>query len=142
MITSFQPWGQPEFAPPATPEHALPPSRHHSEISDHHVVLLVLLLGGGAGLVLHLTSGSGANRGGEVVLARIDDPGADPFTPPAASLPPTNAKFPTIPPQGDGTDMVTQPYPGDQERLYGGTLDNTSCDPAWPPFGIRARGYG
>lgn len=95
------------------------------------LVLLVLLLlgGGGAGLTLYLTSSGGlGKRGGEVVLARNDDPGADPFTPPAAPPPPTNAKFPTLPPKGNGTDMITQPHPGDRERLYGGTLDNASCD--------------
>ncbi|WP_373862745.1 DUF6777 domain-containing protein [Nocardia amamiensis] len=91
-------------------------------------LLVLLLLGGGAGAALYLTVSGSDERGGEVVLARIDDPGPDPFTPPTASLPPTNAKFPTVPPQGDGTDLVSQPYPGDRERLYGGTLDNASCD--------------
>jgi len=67
--------------------------------------------------------------GGELWLTAAEDPGHDPFMPPAASPPSAEPlPGPELTPQGDGTEVVAQQQPGDQAGLYGGSLNNAECD--------------
>ena len=65
----------------------------------------------------------------ELWLTAADDPGQDPFMPPAGS-PPSGQPLagPELAPQGDGTEVVGQQLPGDRRGLYGGSLNNSECD--------------
>ncbi|CAM4307448.1 hypothetical protein MB901379_00099 [Mycobacterium basiliense] len=88
---------------------------------------IVLLIG----LVGCTSRGDGKSpaAGGELWLTAADDPGPDPFMPSVAS--PQSGKplpGPNLTPQGNGTDVVAQQQPGDKAGLYGGSLNNSSCD--------------
>jgi hypothetical protein len=91
------------------------------------VVLLVAVVGGGVALH-HVLSSKGA--GAELVLTEATAPGANAFMPSAAPpMPPSNTQpAPTLQAHGDGTAVVTQPLPGDQDGLYGGTVNNAGID--------------
>ena len=91
------------------------------------VVLLVAVVGGGVALH-HVLSSKGA--GAELVLTEATAPGANAFMPSAAPpTPPTDTQpGPTLQAHGDGSAVVTQPLPGDQDGLYGGTVNNSAID--------------
>jgi hypothetical protein len=91
------------------------------------VVLLVAFVGGGV-VLHHVLSSKGT--GSELVLTGATAPGANAFMPPAAvPTPPTDAQpAPTLQAHGDGSAVVTQPLPGDQDGLYGGTVNNSAID--------------
>jgi Protein of unknown function (DUF2510) len=92
------------------------------------LMVVLLIAAAGTGVVLHHVLSSKAT-GGELVLTRASDPGANAFMPPAAPPPPTDTQPPpTLQPQGDGTTVVTQPLPGDRDGLYGGILNNAESD--------------
>jgi TIR domain len=91
------------------------------------VVLLVAVVGGGV-VLHHVLSSKGT--GAELVLTGATAPGANAFMPSAAPpTPPTDAQpAPTLQVHGDGTAVVTQPLPGDQDGLYGGTVNTAAMD--------------
>lgn len=91
------------------------------------VVLLVAVVGGGVALH-HVLSSKGA--GAELVLTEATAPGANAFMPSAAPpAPPGDTQpAPTLQAHGGGTAVVTQPLPGDQDGLYGGTVNNAGID--------------
>jgi hypothetical protein len=91
------------------------------------VVLLVAVVGGGV-VLHHVLSSKGT--GAELVLTGATAPGANAFMPSAAPpTPPTDAQpAPTLQAHGDGTAVVTQPLPGDQDGLYGGTVNTAAMD--------------
>jgi hypothetical protein len=91
------------------------------------VVLLVAFVGGGV-VLHHVLSPNGT--GSELVLTGATAPGANAFMPPAAPpTPPNDAQpAPSLQAHGDGSAVVTQPLPGDQDGLYGGTVNNSAID--------------
>jgi hypothetical protein len=92
------------------------------------MVVLLIAVFVVAGVVLRNVLSPKAT-GGELVLTRATDPGANAFMPPAAPPPPTDTQTPpTLPPHGDDTTVATQPLPGDRDGLYGGTLNNADSD--------------
>ncbi|MCE5289511.1 MAG: hypothetical protein LLG14_09740 [Nocardiaceae bacterium] len=72
---------------------------------------------------------TGTGEAAEVWLTTATAPGHNPFMPPAAAaLPEKTANPPKLTPQGNGQNLTPQTQPGNQEGLYGGTMDNSSCD--------------
>jgi serine/threonine protein kinase len=113
---------------PTSPASDTPPLANQSKrnwlIAAAVIVVVVAVA---AGVMLHsVFTPSPANA--ELVLTAANDPGADPFMPPAASPPPTDTLPPPTLQPHPGTPVATQALPGDRGGLYGGTLSNAECD--------------
>ncbi|CAM3876759.1 DUF6777 domain-containing protein [Smaragdicoccus niigatensis] len=91
------------------------------------IALVVVLVSALAGC--SAKPATGTSESGEVWLTTATAPGHNPFMPPAAAaLPEKTATPPKLTPQGNGQSITPQSQPGNQEGLYGGTMNNSSCD--------------
>jgi hypothetical protein len=81
------------------------------------LIAVAALVVGVGGTVLVLSSTGAFST--EIVAEPVQTPGDNPFMPPVGSDAPS-----TAPPSGTGRTVT-----GDRAGLYGGTLNNSSCDP-------------
>ncbi len=88
-------------------------------------LLILVLIGAGVGLGVVLTGSSTAANASEVFLQPANAPGQNPFTPNVGKNTPSTVASALTP--TSGTSLAS--YSGNTVGLYGGTLDQATCDP-------------
>jgi tRNA A-37 threonylcarbamoyl transferase component Bud32 len=120
-VTASAPTSVPSRAPPAPPAFdplpALRRQRGRPRLAVIALAVLALAVAG-AGIAL-LVLGHPGTAAAQITAEPVQSPGANPFMPPVGHDAPDVAP----PPQSSG------PVPSDTPGLYGGTLDNATCDP-------------